>query len=224
MTYIVAESIWKKYNLGTHEIYALKGVSLSIGKGEAICILGPNGSGKTTLLKIIAGYIRPDSGIVHINGLDITKLDNNELTLFRKKYVGFIFQEDILIDSLSVYENLELGLKPYIKSRGERRDRIYNALDRLGIKSLVNRLYGKLSEGEKKRVSIAMAIATDPEILFADEPTSHLDEEGVNEVVNIINSLNKSGVTSLIATHDPLIANISKKRIMLRSGKVIRRI
>lgn len=221
MSYIIVDSIWKKYEIGTSYIYALKDVSFKIDRGKTICILGPNGSGKTTLLKVMAGYIKPDSGSIYIDNMDLTRLSDDQLALFRRRHIGFIFQEDILLDSLSVYENLELGLRPYFKDRFERRDRIYKALDRLGIKDLANRLYGGLSEGEKRKVSIAMATAGDPDILFADEPTTHLDEEGVDEVIKIIDELSRSGVTVIIATHDPLIADMIRDRIILRNGKIV---
>jgi len=221
MSYIIVDSIWKKYEIGTSYIYALKDVSFKIDRGKTICILGPNGSGKTTLLKVMAGYIKPDSGSIYIDNMDLTRLSDDQLALFRRRHIGFIFQEDILLDSLSVYENLELGLRPYFKDRFERRDRIYKALDRLGIKDLANRLYGGLSEGERRKVSIAMATAGDPDILFADEPTTHLDEEGVDEVIKIIDELSRSGVTVIIATHDPLIADMIRDRIILRNGKIV---
>lgn len=221
MGFIKLVSVSKEYCLGDVRIHALKDVSLSIDKGAQLCIMGPNGSGKTTLLKIMAGYLRPTSGHVYVDGMDLTELKHEELVVFRRRKVGFIFQENLLLESLTIYENLDLALRRTIPNDELRSKSILEALSRLGIKRLKDRLYGKLSMGERRKAVIALAISNKPKILFADEPTSNLDVDSIDEVIEIFRDLNKEGVTVIVSTHDVILSRYFRDKIFLRDGRIV---
>ena len=221
MDFIRLASVSKNYYLGDVKISALKDISLSVERGSQLCIMGPNGSGKTTLLKIIAGYIRPTSGHVYVDGVDLTQLNYNELAVFRRENIGFIFQEEIFLESLTVYENLDLALRKTVANSGLRSRYILEALSRIGIDNLKDRLYGKLSMGERKKANIAMAIANKPRILLADEPTSNLDMASIEEVIEIFKELNRDGVTIIVSTHDPILSKYFRDKVFLRDGRIL---
>ncbi|MEM1586688.1 MAG: ABC transporter ATP-binding protein [Candidatus Bathyarchaeia archaeon] len=212
--------VWKgyRYRQGYREV--LKGVNLKVYKGEFACILGPNGSGKTTLLKIIGGYLKPDRGSVKIGDVKIEDLDGNKLLEFRREKIGFVFQEDLMFEVITVYENLEVPLLPLIKDRKIRRERILEALKKLGISELADRFPDQLSGGEKRKVSLARALLNNPPILLVDEPTSNLDRESAEEYLEQLLKLNKIGVTILVATHDERIKKYVERRLYLKNGRI----
>lgn len=212
--------VWKgyRYKQGYKEV--LKGVDLKVCRGEFACILGPNGSGKTTLLKIIGGYLKPDKGSVKIDGVKIEDLNRNRVLEFRREKIGFVFQEDLMFEALTVYENLEVPLLPLIKDRKMRREKIIEVLEKLGIPGLVDRFPDQLSGGEKRKVSLARALLNNPPILLIDEPTSNLDRESTEEYLEQLLKLNKTGITILVATHDEKIEKYAGRRLYLKNGRI----
>lgn len=218
--YIIAKNIWKSYKEHNNLIDALKDVSFTLDKGEILCLIGPNGSGKTTLLKILGGYLKPDRGEVIIDNLVINRLKYDDLMEFRRKYVGFIFQEDISIETLSIYENLELAMIPIERDRGRRRERIIELLKEWDMVSIKDRLYKHLSSGEKRVVAILKALVNNPEIILADEPTSNLDEENTELIIDKIRMLNREGKTVIVATHDIYVQRAFNKILYIRSGEI----
>lgn len=219
--YIVLRNIVKRYYDGDIEILALKNVSLEVDRGDSICIVGPNGSGKTTLLKIIGGYLRPDEGEVYVDNIKINELRNKELVEFRKKYIGFIFQEEALMETLSVYENLDLAAIPIEKNKVRRRELVNRLIREWNLMSLKDRLYGKLSTGEKRIISIVKALINRPEIIIADEPTSNLDMKNTEKIIELLKLLNKNGKTILTATHDIYLVKEFRKQVTIRDGEII---
>lgn len=212
--------VWKGYWYRRNYREVLKGVSLRVYGGKFACILGPNGSGKTTLLKIIGGYLRPDRGSVRVEGVEINALSEGKLLCFRREKVGFVFQEDLMFEVLTVYENLEVPLFPLIKDKKLRRKRILEALEKLDMVELADRFPYQLSGGEKRKVSLARALLNNPPILLIDEPTSNLDQESAEEYLDQLSKLNKLGTTILAATHDEKVIKYAEKILYLKNGKI----
>lgn len=212
--------VWKGYRnrLGYREV--LKGVNLKVYRGEFTCILGPNGSGKTTLLKIIGGYLKPDKGSVKVEGVELEGLAGNKLLEFRREKIGFVFQEDLIFEVLTVYENLEVPLLPLIKNGRLRREKILEVLETLGILELADRFPHQLSGGEKRKVSLARALLNNPIILLVDEPTTNLDQKSAEEYLEHLSKLNKLGITILAATHDEKIIKHAERRLYLKNGRI----
>lgn len=213
-------NVWKGYRYRQSYREVLKGVDLKVYRGEFVCILGPNGSGKTTLLKTIGGYLKPDKGSIKIDGVKIEDLDRNRILGFRREKIGFVFQEDLMFEVITVYENLEVPLLPLIKDRGVRREKILEVLEKLGISGLAERFPGQLSGGEKRKVSLARALLNNPPILLVDEPTSNLDRESAEEYLEQLLKLNKTGITILVATHDEKIEKYAGRRLYLKNGRI----
>lgn len=213
--------IWKgyRYRQGYREV--LKGVNLKVYRGEFTCILGPNGSGKTTLLKIIGGYLKPDKGSVKVEGVKLEDLARNRLLEFRREKIGFVFQEDLMFEVLTVYENLEVPLLPLVKNRKLRRKKVLEALEKLGISELADRFPDQLSGGEKRKVSLARALLNNPSILLVDEPITNLDQKSAEEYLEYLSKLNKLGTTILAATHDEKIMKYARGRLYLKNGRII---
>jgi ABC-type lipoprotein export system ATPase subunit len=209
-------NISKKYKKGSDEFAALDSVSLSIRKGEFAVITGPSGSGKSTLLYTIGGLIRPDSGEVVFYGASIYDQKPEFLNRYRKRDVGFMFQQFHLMPYLSAYENISLAC--YEKHHFERID-LY--LDKLSLNGLKRKYPSELSVGEKQRMAFVRAIITDPVLLLADEPTGNLDPENSSILMQMIEEYNNSGGTVLIVSHDPLLAKYAGRSIILQSGKII---
>lgn len=202
----------------------LKNVDLSIYEGEIVSIVGKSGSGKSTLLNLMSGFMKPTSGTVEIAGTDVTKLTEAEWSDFRLKNIGFIFQSFQLIPSMSAYSNVELPLKIKGISKNERRTRVLEVLDRVGLKGFEEYYPSELSGGQQQRVGIARALITKPGIIFADEPTGSLDSETELEFLNFIQELNtKEGITFVIITHDKDVASVAHRTIELAEGSVMER-
>ena len=217
------EGVYKCYRTSGEVVVALRGVSLSLREGELACVMGPSGSGKTTLLKVSAGLLEPDRGSVRLLGRELYRLPLGERLRLRCGLVGFMFQEDLLIDTLTVLENVELPLLARGVPRRRRRELALEALERLGIRGLAQRKPREVSGGERRRVSLAMSIVGEPKVLFADEPTSNLDTETSLAILGQLKELNKEGMTILMATHDPLVAEEAGNVIFLRDGRVVGR-
>ncbi len=215
-------NVTKIYNTRSGKITALENVNLSVKEGDFLCVLGPSGSGKTTLLKVSAGFLKPDSGSVQLFGKHIYQLPLRELLTLRSKLVGFMFQEDLLINTLTVSENVELPLIARGVPRNKRKQLVFQTLERLGISSLADRKPDEISGGERRRVSLAMSIVNQPKILFADEPTSNLDSQTSLKILEELKRINESGTTIIMASHDPLVTKSKhvKRTILLRDGKI----
>jgi len=201
------EHVNKSYRRGTHVIPVLENITLEIAEGEFLALMGPSGSGKSTLLNLIAALDRVDNGIIRVGGIDITGLTETELAAWRSVNVGFIFQFYNLIPVLTAFENVELPLLLSGLSRRERREHVELALRVVNLASRMDHFPGQLSGGEQQRVAIARAIVTDPTILVADEPTGDLDRVSAEEILGLMDQLNRdSHKTIIMVTHDPRAA------------------
>jgi len=197
----------KSYRRGTHIIPVLENITLDIAEGEFLALMGPSGSGKSTLLNLIAALDQVDNGIIRVGGIDITVLSETELAAWRSVNVGFIFQFYNLIPVLTAFENVELPLLLTGLSRRERHEHVELALQVINLASRMDHYPGQLSGGEQQRVAIARAIVTDPTILVADEPTGDLDRVSAEEILGLMDQLNRdSHKTIIMVTHDPRAA------------------
>uniref|UniRef100_A0A7C4CCS0 ABC transporter ATP-binding protein n=1 Tax=Fervidobacterium thailandense TaxID=1008305 RepID=A0A7C4CCS0_9BACT len=219
---VIAENISKIYGSGNSKVIALDGVNLEIFAGEIVAILGPSGSGKTTLLNILAGLDLPTSGRVFIENKDITSMSEEERTRFRGKNMGFIFQFFNLVPVLTAVENVELPLLLNGVDYSTARKRALELLERMNVAHRKDAYPSQLSGGEQQRVSIARALATNPKIIWADEPTGALDEKNGEQIKRLIVELNREyGTTFVIVTHDLNVARIANRIIRMNSGKIV---
>ncbi|MEY9974444.1 putative ABC transport system ATP-binding protein [Lysinibacillus sp. RC46] len=210
------ENLVKSYQNGRELLYALNSVSLSIGDGEFVVILGPSGSGKSTLLNVISGLEQPDSGSVTCDDYEICGLNQKDLTLFRRDKTAFIFQAYYLLPFLNVESNIKMGAD----LKGNKN--ITEIMDGVGLHGLEKRLPYELSGGQQQRVSIARALAKKPDFLFCDEPTGALDEETSKQILTYLKQLQKQlKFTIIMVTHNVSIAQIATKVIKMTSGKIV---
>ena len=201
---VQVRGVSKAYRRDSMVIPVLRGISLDVPEGEFLGLMGPSGSGKTTLLNLIAGIDRPDGGSIMVAGTDVTKLSESQLARWRATHIGFVFQFYNLIPVLTAYENVELPLLLTPLSKAERRKHVETALALVGLEDRMHHFPRQLSGGQEQRVAIARAIATDPTILVADEPTGDLDRKSAEEVLTLLERLNKEfKKTIVIVTHDP---------------------
>ena len=209
------------YKIGEVETKALRGVSLSIENGEFTALVGPSGSGKTTLLQLIGLLDQPTSGGVSINGQDATHLNRNQRADLRKSAIGFVFQFFALIPTLTAYENIEMPLLLNGTRSGERRKRVNDMLEAVGLTDRAHHRPDQLSGGQQQRVAVARALATNPRLILADEPTANLDTENGKQVMDIMAKLNKeTGVTFVFATHDPRVIGYASRVVTLQDGLI----
>ncbi|HDJ99839.1 MAG TPA: ABC transporter ATP-binding protein [Firmicutes bacterium] len=200
---------------------ALRGVNLKIKRGEFAVIMGPSGSGKSTLLNLLGGLQKPTGGRVLINGVDLSTLNENQLAIFRRKNVGFVFQAYNLIPTLTAIENVELPMIFYNIPPNERKRRAEKLLHSLGLGDRLHHRPSELSGGEQQRVSIARALANNPEIILADEPTGNLDTKTGRRIMEEIVKVNRDfGKTIVMVTHDPEVAHFGDRIIHIRDGKI----
>jgi len=212
-------NITKVYKMGKVEVYALRGITLSIKQGEMISIIGASGSGKSTLLNIIGCLDRPTSGRYFFDGADVSRLNDNKLAEMRNKKFGFVFQEYNLLSRASALSNVELPLI-YSGSR-QKRKQAMEALERVGLEARAKHKPTELSGGEQQRVAIARALVNNPDLILADEPTGNLDSGSTAEIVSIFRQLNRDGITVAIVTHEVDIAAQTQRIIRLRDGEII---
>jgi putative ABC transport system ATP-binding protein len=216
------ESVSRVYGSGAQTSVALDAVSLRVGRGEFVAIAGPSGSGKTTLLNLVGGIDTPTSGRIEVDGRDLSRLAPRELADFRLGRVGFVFQQFSLIPVLTAAENVELPL--LFNKRvdpSERRHAVDAALARVGLAGKSGRRPAELSGGEQQRVAVARAVAGNPEIVLADEPTANLDHETGSAVVALLKELNRErGTTFLYSTHDPELVGLAGRVVTLRDGRI----
>jgi putative ABC transport system ATP-binding protein len=217
-TILTGTGLSKKYG----ELEVVRGVSLTIKTGEFVCLVGKSGCGKTTLLSLLSGLERPTSGNVKLDGKDITSATEDELALFRRENVGFIFQSFNLIPTLSAWENVALPLFPTKMTGDERKHRATDLLERMELGHRMDHLPSALSGGEKQRVAIARALVNNPEILFADEPTGNLDSATGDAIIEILDRLHtQEGVAILMVTHELELAKSADRLIRMHDGEVI---
>jgi len=217
---IKADKINKTYKLFAEEINAVKNLDLEISRGELIAIMGPSGSGKTTLLDILGCLDRVSSGKLKVLNNDVSTLKESSLVKIRRVNIGFVFQEFLLIPTLTALENVELPLL-FAKLPQERKIAV-NLLQKVGLGSRVNHLPKQLSGGERQRVAIARALITSPKILFADEPTGNLDSKSGQQIFDIFKELNqKDGLTIVLTTHNYKLGLQAKRIIFLKDGRIV---
>jgi len=214
--------VHKVYRLGNMEIRALNGVNLRVKRGEFISIMGPSGSGKTTLLNIIGTLDKPTKGKVFIDGRDVTRLNDKELTKLRRDKIGFVFQFHNLIPVLTAFENVELPMIIAGYPREERKRRVRHLLKLVGLEDRMDHRPSELSGGEQQRVAIARALANKPSIILADEPTGELDTENSEIVMKIFrDAVIEESATAIVVTHNPLVSKLTDKIYYLRDGRIV---
>jgi putative ABC transport system ATP-binding protein len=222
MEAVQLENVTKIYRLGEVSTRALDSVSLSIQEGEFTALVGPSGSGKTTMLQLMGCLDRPDSGLVKIRGRDVTRLNANQRADLRRDAIGFIFQFFALVPVLSAYENVELPLLLRGVNGKERRQRVMELLDAVGLSERVHHRPDQMSGGEQQRVAIARALATRPVLVLADEPTANLDSANGEQAMEIMRRLNQqTGTAFIFATHDPRVVAFARRVVELRDGRVV---
>tara|TARA_B100000242_G_scaffold21612_1_gene13080 strand:+ start:200 stop:886 length:687 start_codon:yes stop_codon:yes gene_type:complete len=217
---INVKDIKKSYTVGTQEVNALRGINLSVEKGEFISIMGPSGSGKTTLMNIIGCLDTPSSGEYELNGSLVSKLEDDELARIRNKEIGFVFQSFNLLAKNSVLENVMLPLKYAGFEKSEAVKKSNEVIDKVGLTDRLAHTPAELSGGQQQRVAIARALVNKPSIIFADEPTGNLDSKTGKEVMTIFKELNASGQTIILITHEESIANQSNRIITIKDGLI----
>ncbi len=214
------KDVYKIYKMGDNEVRAVDGVSFKIEEGEFVAIIGQSGSGKSTCMNIIGCLDIPTEGQYVLNNKDIGTFTQDELAEIRNRTLGFIFQQYNLIAKLNVYENVELPLIYSSVPPSQRHDKVMKCLERVGLSERIKHMPNELSGGQQQRVSIARALANDPSVILADEPTGALDSKTGIEVLALLQELNEEGNTIVLITHDEKIANKAKRIIRLHDGKV----
>jgi putative ABC transport system ATP-binding protein len=218
---IEIKNLSKIYQLGKEKLYALDKVSLKIEAGEFAAIVGPSGSGKSTLMNILGCLDIPTEGHYILDGKPVESLNDDQLAEIRNEKIGFIFQRYNLLTRLNVYENVEIPLIYLGIGNAERKKRIEQALEQVGLSSHIHHKPSELSGGQQQRVAIARALATNPSVIMADEPTGALDSKTGREVLNLLQELHKSGRTIVLITHDLSIAAEAERRIQIKDGHII---
>ena len=217
---IELKDIYKIYQMGDEEVHANDGITLTIYKGEFVAIVGKSGSGKSTLMNIIGALDVPTSGSYYLGGEDVSDMSDDQLAQIRNRMIGFIFQQYNLLPKLNLLENVELPLLYAGVGREERRERAMASLERVGLKEKWKNMPNQLSGGQQQRVSIARALAGDPSLILADEPTGALDSRTSREVLDFLKQLNKEGNTIVMITHDNSIAVEAKRVVRIHDGKI----
>ncbi len=217
------EKLSKSYTLGKRNVPALSNLSLTVNAGEFVAIMGPSGSGKTTLLNVIGCIDKPTSGQVLLDGIDVSKLPENQLYKIRRDKMGFVFQTFNLLPYLNARENVELPMEGRIKSKSERKKRASELLAMVGLSGREGHRPQRLSAGEQQRVAIARALANNPAIVLADEPTGNLDSQNKQEIIKLLANLNiTQGTTIIMVTHDGQAAHHTERMLLLKDGKIIK--
>jgi len=218
---IELRGLTKTYGLGDAAFQALKGIDLTIHKGEFVAIMGPSGSGKSTLMNVLGCLDTPTTGSYHYEGIAVESLDADQRSLLRRYALGFVFQGFNLLARTSALENVELPLLYRGMSRADRHTKAVASLTSVGLTTKLNRTPGELSGGQQQRVAIARAIVTEPSTLFADEPTGNLDSVTTRDIMELLTRLNEDrGITVLMVTHDDDVAATAKRRVVIKDGLV----
>ncbi|HQQ92405.1 MAG TPA: ABC transporter ATP-binding protein [Kiritimatiellia bacterium] len=215
------DEVKRHYRVGDETVRALDGVSFSIRTGSYWAIMGPSGSGKSTMLNILGCLDRPSSGAYWLNGVNVAEMDDNELSDHRLRNLGFVFQSFHLIPQLTVSENIEVPMLYLGISQGERRQKAEMLAERVGISHRLRHLPSELSGGQRQRVAVARALANDPAVLLADEPTGNLDSATSVQIMALFQELHEQGKTVILVTHEPDIAEYAKAKIVLKDGVIL---
>jgi len=217
---INVKNIKKSYNVGTQEVHALRGIDLSVEKGEFMAIMGPSGSGKTTLMNIIGCLDTPTSGTYELNGKSVSSLRDDQLAKIRNKEIGFVFQSFNLLAKNSTLDNVLLPLKYAGESKNDAVIKAKKVIERVGLTERLDHTPAELSGGQQQRVAIARALVNNPSIIFADEPTGNLDSKTGEEVMNLFKELNSYGQTIILITHEDSVAQQSNRVITIMDGLI----
>ena len=220
MPIIETQNLWKTYIMGSEEIHALKGVDISIEKGEYVAIMGPSGSGKSTFMNLIGCLDTPNGGAYWLNGQEVSRMSDDALARVRNREIGFVFQTFNLLPRATALHNVELPLVYAGVSSGERRKRARQALERVGLGDRMGHRPNELSGGQRQRVAIARALVNSPSLLLADEPTGNLDSTTSEEIMAVFGELHSQGQTIVVVTHEPSIAQYAERVIVLRDGRL----
>ncbi|MBL6465930.1 ABC transporter ATP-binding protein [Peptostreptococcus stomatis] len=219
---IKLDNIQKYYKVGKEKLHILKSLSLEIEEGEFIMIMGKSGSGKTTLLNVLGFLDKIDEGQYIFNDTDVSTLSENKRSEYRARYAGFVFQQFNLIDTINVYQNIEVPLiYAGVKDKNKRKELIYEKLDQVGLTDKALSSPNHLSGGQKQRVAIARALVNSPKIIFADEPTGALDSDTGRDIMELLSDLNKKGTTIIMVTHDQDMTKYASRVITLKDGAFV---
>jgi putative ABC transport system ATP-binding protein len=222
MTLIKANNLTREYKKGGETIRPLNGLDLEVQRGDFLALMGPSGSGKTTLLNLIAGIDSPTRGELIIDGVNIATLSRNKLAAWRSEHVGYIFQLYNLVPVLTAFENVELPLMLHNLSRRERRKRVDDALEQVGIADRAGHYPRQMSGGQEQRVAIARALVTNPTIVVGDEPTGDLDKKSARSIMELLQRINREqGRTIIMVTHDPKTTEYAGRTLHLESGSLV---
>lgn len=218
---IKLDTVRRVFGEGDHQVEALRGVSFSIQEGEFVAIMGASGSGKSTCMNTLGCLDRPTSGTYWLDGIDTAGMSPDELAEVRNKKLGFVFQGFNLLSRTSALENVELPLIYAGTPAAERHRRAKAALERVGLGERINHTSAQLSGGQQQRVAIARALVNQPAVILADEPTGNLDTTTTHEIMQLFTDLNRQGITIVMITHEPEVAEYATRRIMFRDGSII---
>ena len=218
---VEVRNVYRTFEQDLAPVRALRGADLTLGKGEFVAVMGPSGCGKSTMLNILAGLDKPDEGDVMVAGLDLTKLDENGLATMRRQHIGIVFQFFNLLEGMTVLENVMMPALIVGKKRKAAEARARDLLDLLGIGDKGKQAPNALSGGQRQRLAIARAIANEPTLILADEPTGALDSEGGDEILELFARLHQQGQTILMVTHDQPVADAAERIVRMRDGRVI---
>ena len=220
-TAILAQDVERVYRSGSGDVRALKQVSFQIEQGQFVALRGRSGSGKTTLLNCLGGLDNPTGGAIRIHGVDISSMDETERTRWRRQQIGFVFQQMGLLPSFSAYENLDVMARLGGVPRRQRRQRILDSLERVGLLDYFEHRPYEMSGGQQQRIAIARALVTSPRLILADEPTSELDSETTRDVLQVLrDAVRRQGMSILLSSHDPIADEYVDRILILRDGQV----
>ena len=222
MSYITAENLVKQYGEKDFAVMAVKGVSFDIEEGEFVAIMGESGSGKSTLLSMMGALNSPTKGRYTIDGVDVYRLSQDQRAIFRREYLGFVFQSFYLVPYLTTLENVMIPLTTTKLKAKEKRDMAHEALEQVGLMGKGHRLPSEISGGEQERVAVARAVVNAPPVLIADEPTGSLDSKTTSEIMELIKGLCDKGMTVVMVTHSPECARYAKRLIHLTDGLIVK--
>jgi len=217
---IATQALNKTYKLGGMEVEVLKGVTLNVAEGEFVALCGPSGAGKTTLLNLMSGIDRPTSGKILVLGEDLTVQDEDFLAEFRCDNIGYVFQSYNLVSTLTVAENIAFPMEWARKPAAEIEARVAELLETVGLQHRANHFPAQLSGGEQQRVAFARALANDPELVLADEPTGNLDTVNGQKITEMLRQLKADGKTVIVATHDPELMQLADRTVCLEDGRL----